>query len=101
MIESIPPSITDFLRLVETNPRVEEIILFGSRAVGDHKDRSDVDLAIRGAKLLPEDWTIFRAEATEARTLFWISLVDFDHAPAEIQLRIRDQGKTIYGSKAS
>jgi predicted nucleotidyltransferase len=37
MSEATPPSVGDFIKLLQTNPRVEEIILFGSRAVGDHK----------------------------------------------------------------
>lgn len=31
------------------NPRVEEVVLFGSRAKGIHKPGSDVDLALVGA----------------------------------------------------
>jgi predicted nucleotidyltransferase len=94
--DNIPPSVGEFIKTVQTNPHVEEIILFGSRATGDHRERSDVDLAIRGPKLLSEDWTVFRAQVEEAKSLYWISIIDFDHSPPEIQVRIRHQGKTIY-----
>jgi predicted nucleotidyltransferase len=100
-MQNIPESVRAFLKILEAHPRVEEIILFGSRAIGDHRERSDVDLAIRGSLLSPEDWTVLKGEASNAESLYWISLVDFDRSPSPIQSRIRTLGKTIYGKKAS
>lgn len=39
--------IQDIIRLAQKND-VEKVILFGSRARGDYKDRSDIDLAFCG-----------------------------------------------------
>lgn len=32
-------------------PEVEEVVLYGSRAKGNYRDRSDIDLTIRGRRL--------------------------------------------------
>lgn len=100
-IPNIPPSVRAVIEIIESNPRVEEIILFGSRAVGDNSPRSDVDLAIRGSMLSEEDWMKLRVCVSEAQSLYWISLMDYDRSPPMIKLNIREQGKTIYGKKAS
>lgn len=39
----------DIDQILLANPRVEGVILFGSRAKGNHKPGSDVDLALVGA----------------------------------------------------
>jgi uncharacterized protein len=38
--------IQDFYTIFENINSLDEVILFGSRARGDHKSRSDIDLAI-------------------------------------------------------
>jgi hypothetical protein len=42
--KTVEPLLYEFQAL----PFVEKIILFGSRAFGDHEDRSDIDLALMG-----------------------------------------------------
>ncbi len=37
------------------HPRVKEVILFGSRAMGNYKEGSDIDLAIAGTGLTLDD----------------------------------------------
>lgn len=41
--------------VLATNSRVEQAILFGSRAKGTHKPGSDVDIALKGADLSLND----------------------------------------------
>jgi predicted nucleotidyltransferase len=38
-------------KAIEQFPEIEEVRLFGSRALGNHKKGSDVDLAIMGEKV--------------------------------------------------
>ena len=33
---------------IGAHPEIEEVLVFGSRAMGNHKNGSDVDLAVRG-----------------------------------------------------
>ena len=39
---------------IEKFPEIEEVILFGSRAMGNFKKASDIDLAIKGKKVTRE-----------------------------------------------
>ena len=39
---------------LKTNPNIEKVILFGSRAKGNYKRGSDIDLAIKGKESSPE-----------------------------------------------
>jgi predicted nucleotidyltransferase len=39
---------------LKTNPNIEKVILFGSRAKGNYKNGSDIDLAIKGERCSPE-----------------------------------------------
>ena len=51
--------------------KVDKIVLFGSRARGDHRERSDIDIAVYG---LPSDkQSLFRIDIDELNTL-----LDFD-----------------------
>ena len=34
---------------IEEFPEIEEVVVFGSRAMGNHKESSDVDLAVKGS----------------------------------------------------
>ncbi len=92
----IPQSVQLILdTLVITHP-IDELILFGSRAVGDYEPRSDFDIAVRAPSIDRYQFSKIRVETAEARTLYWISLVHFDTTPTRFQSRIREQGVTIY-----
>lgn len=65
----VPPSVLrEASRIVETEPAIEAIILFGSRARGDHHRESDVDLAVVSTAPHREVWDACRSltEASEA-----------------------------------
>lgn len=40
--------ITSIIQVLEAHPEVEEAIIYGSRAMGNYKPGSDVDLALKG-----------------------------------------------------
>lgn len=72
---------------------IEKVILFGSRARGDHKERSDIDLAISGGNT-----AAFAVEADERiRTLLMFDVVNLD-GPVQPELLavIEKEGKTLY-----
>ncbi len=93
---NIPPSVREFLNELTHNTAVEELILFGSRAFGDHEERSDADIAVRGDQLTPLGWARMKDAANNARSLFFISLVHFDRNPSQLQQRILETGVRIY-----
>jgi predicted nucleotidyltransferase len=63
-------------------PEVERVMLFGSRARGDNRERSDIDLAVAapGASVLL--WDRIRKLPEEAPTLLSIDVVRLEQADA-------------------
>ncbi|POO55074.1 hypothetical protein CTT39_17410 [Agrobacterium rosae] len=76
--------------------KVERIILFGSRAVGDHDERSDVDLAIAAPDLSRHELAFLRDKITHGRTLYKIMVTRLEGMPATLQDRVIKQGVVIY-----
>lgn len=72
---------------------VEKVILFGSRARGDNKERSDIDLAVEGGNT-----ALFAVEAEETiRTLLMFDIVDLGgFVQDELRQSIEREGKSIY-----
>lgn len=93
---NIPESVKEFLVTICTCYPIESLILFGSRAIGDHEERSDIDIAVCGSEITRLDWARLRAAAYEANTLYWVSLVHYDRNPLELQDRINLIGEEIY-----
>ncbi len=47
--------LNEILDIITANPAVEEAILFGSRAKGNYRNGSDVDIALKGENLTLTD----------------------------------------------
>lgn len=92
----LPESVLRFLTAIAADPRIERIDIFGSRAVGDNDERADCDVALHAPELTRTQFARLRVDASETRSLYWISLVHFDRTPEELQRRIVNQGITIY-----
>jgi len=74
----------------------EQILIFGSRARGDHHDKSDFDLAFFGVSN-KRAWQEFSADMIyEPPTLFRLDVVRFETVPPELQASILRDGKVIY-----
>lgn len=76
---------------------INKIILFGSRAVGDHSDRSDIDLAFVAPNMTSEEWTkIYFTIEDELDTLLRLDLVKYEDASEDLKREIKQHGKVIY-----
>ena len=77
---------------------VEKIILFGSRARGDGRDRSDIDLAIICELATDQDWLKVLDIVEDADTLLKIDCVRLDTLPASSELKknIIQDGEILY-----
>lgn len=72
---------------------LEKVILFGSRARGDHRARSDIDLAVSGGDTIR---FALRAEE-ELPTLLAFDIVNLDRpVQAELLESIRKEGVLLY-----
>mgnify|MGYP001597638515 CR=1 FL=1 len=83
-------------------PEVERVILFGSRARGDARDRSDFDLAVDAPDITHGRWSKFAIELEEQiPSLCRIDLVRLSkNTPPVLQAQIRQQGIVIYDHAA-
>lgn len=72
---------------------IKKIVLFGSRARGDYKRTSDIDLAVEGG-----DVALFSLDVEEeTTTLLKYDIVDLGRAiQEELREAIKREGKTIY-----
>ncbi len=72
---------------------VKKVILFGSRARGDFRRTSDIDLAVSGG-----DFTRFALDVDEeTSTLLMFDIVDFDRdMQEELREAIQSEGKVLY-----
>ena len=79
---------------------IEEAIVFGSRAIGNYKAGSDVDLALKGA--LGSDLIIQVSESlNEDYPLpYFFDVIDYNRITNEaLKSHIDAYGKTIYSKK--
>ena len=92
MTPSLPPSVRPLVARLAAEPGVRRVVLFGSRARGDGRERSDVDLALDAPGLSRAGWVRLRADVEEARTLYSVDLVRLDKAPAALREQIEADG---------
>ena len=73
--------------------QIDKVILFGSRARGDNKEKSDIDLAVTGGNI-----TEFRlAVDDEVRTLLMFDVVNLDEPVQKSLLQsIEHEGVLLY-----
>ncbi len=77
-------------------PEVSEAIVFGSRALGDAEERSDLDLALSCPGITRRRWVEIADAVERAETLIPIDLVWLEEAPAALKEEIRRTGKVLY-----
>ena len=90
---SLKPELIQELAGLSRKHSVEKLLLFGSRARGDNKERSDIDLAVYGGNV-----AAFALDAEEETdTLLMYDIVDMN-APVQKDLKesIEDEGVLIY-----
>lgn len=76
---------------------VERVLLYGSRARGNHSPVSDYDIAIYGKNISTADRVSLSHDIDEIRTLKKIDLVFLtDIDDTEFAQRIREEGVIIY-----
>ena len=76
---------------------IEKVILFGSRARGDHSKTSDYDIAILGKDIPLVDQALLREAMEEINTLKKLDVVFIDEdSDKELAENIRSEGVVIY-----
>lgn len=77
---------------------IESLVLFGSRARGDHKLRSDFDIAVGvNSSVTQQDWNSFCSVVNEDfPTLHSVDLIRFDALNSQLLQAVQREGKQIY-----
>lgn len=88
----INPLVIDEIRAAAKHSNLTKVILFGSRARGDYKKTSDIDLAVTGGNT-----ALFAADMEETSTLLSFDIVDLDKpVQAELLQSIAKEGIILY-----
>lgn len=90
------PVIQDIANKLGQMPTVESVVLFGSRARGDHRERSDIDLAVMCPNASSRDWFDMTDIVDEARTLLKIDLVRYHRMEQAFRDEIDLEGVVLY-----
>ena len=70
----------------------KKVILYGSRAMRNARERSDIDVAVSGV----EDFELLREKVDDLPTLFSVDLLNLDTCKYQLILEdIRDYGREI------
>lgn len=92
-MNSIPKRITKDVSAFAVKHGVQKIILFGSRARGDHTERSDIDIAVSGGDFDAFYWDV--KENIHSLLTFDIVNMD-DNISDNLKEEITKDGVTIY-----
>lgn len=84
------------IEMLSVFPQVKKVILFGSRARGDHDERSDIDLAISAPSVDERLFTEITDRLEDLDTLLEVDVVKLDHASEDLVNRIRKEGIVLY-----
>jgi len=94
--QTLPESIQNYLQQVVKDLHPTQIILFGSRARGDHRPNSDFDIAVKGVTDSAQ-WAHAKAALEEKNlTLYPIDLVILESLGNDYHLNIKAEGKVLY-----
>lgn len=88
---------TDILNSIKGFPAIEQAVLFGSRAKGNFKKWSDVDLAIKGKGVKHETVTGLHWELDEEKPLpYFFDVLNYNELDDKISKAVDETGVVIY-----
>jgi len=94
--QKLPLSIQRLVRFGIERVDPEKVILFGSRARGDHRENSDYDIAFV-KNSVPSEWGRFISEFLEdAITLHKVDLLVYEDAATDYRDNIDREGVILY-----
>lgn len=90
------PAIPDLVQQLAREPTVQRVLLFGSRARGTARERSDIDLAVDAPGASEQEWARIAIAVDEAETLLRIDLVRLDEASGDFREEIEREGMILF-----
>lgn len=89
--------LAELRQIFESIPQIEAVVLYGSRARGDYRDRSDIDLSLQGDALTDHHLALFndRYEASRIPYLHDANLYAAIRSP-QFKANVDRDGIVIY-----
>ena len=92
--ESIKKRIAE---IFQKNSTIEKAILFGSRARGNHKKTSDIDIAVFSKDMSPKDFNLLIDEINQINTALSFDIIHYERLNKEnLKNDILKDGVIIY-----
>ena len=100
ILTAFPESVSNIINNMKSIKNIHRLIIYGSRVHDDFKDKSDFDIAV-------DFWSQSHFEflklkdrvENEYKSLYFISLVDYNNSPKKLKEIINKRGIIIYESK--
>ena len=94
----LPSTVQQVVKQIIETAQPESIILFGSRARGDHRGNSDFDFCIKGRKSSNENWNRWLVDFQEkSLSLFSVDIVEMEKLNKDYLASVKKEGIKIYG----
>jgi predicted nucleotidyltransferase len=75
-----------------------EVVLYGSRARGNVRDSSDIDLAVISSKTLSKEIRVFREQLNECAIPYLIEVIEFSDVSDTFKENIKREGIAVWKS---
>lgn len=93
-------TVVEMHRVFKKYPQIEEVILYGSRAKGNFREGSDIDLTLKGHDLSEDVCAQVWLDLDELNTPYLMDISLFRHLSNPDLIRhIEKTGKTFYKAK--
>jgi len=85
------------LSVLKNHPEIDEVIIFGSRVLGNYKNGSDIDIALKGEELTSSLVDKIKIELNETLPIpYYLDVVDYNSiSNRELKEHIDRFGKKI------
>ena len=90
------PFLEELVQSLVQGSKVKRILLFGSRARGDHQERSDIDLAVECPDVSVREWQAVLDIIEEAPTLLPIDCIRLETASEDLKRSILKWGIPLF-----
>ena len=90
----------EITKVFENFPRIIEVILFGSRAMGNFREGSDIDLAIKGENIELNDLLDIEAALEDLQLLYTFDVINYSKLTnPDLKAHINRVGIQVYNKK--
>lgn len=94
-------TINDLIGVFRKHPKISKVIIFGSRAKGNYRPGSDIDLAVEGSSIDFKELMSIRADIDDLGLLYMVDVIDYNKKrDTPIGEHIDRVGKVFYDSVA-